>query len=402
MRLIKNRIDVKTHSGECTLMPEDSEDMWHIYNLLAPGDLLRASALRKVSLETAGGVTQKRVHTSLTIKITRVDFDPGAAQLHVQGTVAVENEYVGLGQHHTLDLELQRNFTLSKEDGWDSVAVQILRESTDTLKKAVLWAVVMQEGLASICHITEHTTVLKQKIEVAVPRKRLGSATDHDKGMERFYATVLATLLRQIDLSDTSTPLLLASPGFVAASFQKYMKRQATATNNKPLMQLQPSILVTHTSSGHIHSLNEALASQGVARQLSDTKFMRETKLMDRFFEMIRKDDGRAWYGPREVERAVEKGAVGRGGGILLINDTLFRAQNVAERKRWVSLVDRVAEVEGGEVRKLSSMHESGKRLESLGNVAAILTFALEDLDEEDEGDGEDQHAGNAVDTEEL
>jgi protein pelota len=100
------------------------------------------------------------------------------------------------------------------------------------------------------------------------------------------------------------------------------------------------------------------------------------------------------------VERAVEKGAVGRGGGVLLISNALFRAQNVAERKRWVRLVDRVREVEGGEVRVLSSQHESGKRLEGLGNVAAILTFPLEDLDEEEEDgveDGVDGHEEEMV-----
>ena len=70
---------------------------------------------------------------------------------------------------------------------------------------------------------------------------------------------------------------------------------------------------------------------------------------------------------------------------MLLISNALFRAQDVRERKRWVELVDRVRDVEGGEVRVLSSLHESGQRLEALGNVAAILTFPLEDLDEEEE-----------------
>jgi len=111
---------------------------------------------------------------------------------------------------------------------------------------------------------------------------------------------------------------------------------------------------------------------------------------MDKFCTLVRLDDGRAWYGPREVERAVDKGAVGRGGGVLLINNALFRAQHVGERRRWVALVDRVREVEGGEVRVLSSLHESGKRLEGLGGVAAILTYPLENLDEDDQdGDGD-------------
>lgn len=108
---------------------------------------------------------------------------------------------------------------------------------------------------------------------------------------------------------------------------------------------------------------------------------------MDDFMTLLRKDDGRAWYGPGEVEKAVEKGAVGRGGGILLISNALFRAQDVAVRRRWVGLVDKVKDAEGGEVRVLSSEHESGKRLEGLGGVAAILTFPLDDLDEGEDDD---------------
>jgi protein pelota len=120
---------------------------------------------------------------------------------------------------------------------------------------------------------------------------------------------------------------------------------------------------------------------------------------MDRFNELLRKDDARAWYGPKEVWRAVERGAVGKGGGVLLISDTLFRAKSVAERQKWVSLVDRVRDVEGGEVRIFSSQHESGRSLEGLGGVAAILTYPVEDLDEseddEEEEDGEKEGGGD-------
>lgn len=108
---------------------------------------------------------------------------------------------------------------------------------------------------------------------------------------------------------------------------------------------------------------------------------------MDDFTALLRADDGRAWYGPREVELATEKGAVGKGGGVLLISNTLFRAQDVSVRRRWVRLVDKVRDIEGGEVRVLSSEHESGRRLDGLGGIAAILTFPLEDLDDDVEED---------------
>ena len=40
--------------------------------------------------------------------------------------------------------------------------------------------------------------------------------------------------------------------------------------------------------------------------------------------------------------------------------------------------------MEGGEVRVLNSLYKSKKRLKSLGNIAAILTFPLKDLDKGD------------------
>ncbi|KAF2840896.1 hypothetical protein M501DRAFT_1014890 [Patellaria atrata CBS 101060] len=387
MRLIKNNIEKKDGSSSATLLPEEPEDMWHAYNLIRPTDLIRASAIRRVTNESSTGSTSsQRVHTNLTLRVTSTNFDTAASALHVSGRVAVENPYVRLGGFHTLDLELQRNFTLEKADGWDSVALEILREATDQTRRVEVWAVIMQEGLANIVLVTVHQTILRQRVEVPIPRKRRGGIADHEKALNKFYTTTLETILRQVDLSVTPPPpLLLASPGFTAAGFQSFIKAQAQSKGDKALLALLPKIIVAHSSSGHVHSLSEVLASPAITAQLSDTKYARETLLMDKFFSLLRADDARAWYGPKEVERAVEKGAVGRGGGILLISNSLFRSNDIAERKRWVRLVDRVRDVEGGEVRILSSGHESGKRLEGLGDIAAILTFAIEDLDESDE-----------------
>ncbi|KAK3725866.1 Translation factor pelota [Vermiconidia calcicola] len=401
MRLIKQQIEKKDGSGSATMLPEEPEDMWHAYNLIRPNDLLRASAIRKIVKESAAGSRSvDRVHTNLTIRVTKLDFDTQASQLHVSGRVAEENKHVTLGSYHTLDLELQRNFTLEKAEGWDSVALDTLKESINQTAKAQLWAVIMQEGLANICLITEHQTILRQKVEVSLPKKRAGSS-DHDKALQKFYQTTFDSLLRQIDLADPK-PLLLASPGFTASSFQQYIKTQAASGANKQLHQLVPKITVAHSASAHLHSLSEVLSSSAVTSKLSDTKFARETQLMDRFFDLMRNDDARAWYGPKECEAAVERGAVGKGGGVLLISNALFRSQDINTRRRWVQLVDEVKD-QGGEVRVLSSMHESGKRLEGLGDIAAILTYPIENVDEEvgdmDGGidDLEDEPDGTAV-----
>ncbi|KAL2041960.1 hypothetical protein N7G274_005148 [Stereocaulon virgatum] len=385
MRLIKQSID-RDGSGNITLFPEEPEDMWFAYNLIRPGDRLRASAIRRVTTESATGSTSsQRVHINLLIAVEKLDFDTQSAQLHVSGRIIEETKYTKVGQFHTLDLELNRNFNLEKKEGWDSVARNLVKEACDPVKSADVWAVIMQEGLAHLAVLTGHRTVLRQKVEMTVPKKRgMGRQGDHDKALEKFFQTTMDTLLRQIDLTETK-PILLASPGFIAQGFLKHVLESAARTGNKALLAQRSNFVVAHSASGYLHSLNEVLQTPEVLARLKDTKYARETKLMSDFMESLFKDDGRAAYGPREVEQAVEKGAVGRGGGVILISDSLFRSQDVCVRRRWVNLVDKVRDTEGGEVRILSSTHESGKQLEGLGGVAAMLTFPLEYLDEKEE-----------------
>jgi protein pelota len=66
------------------------------------------------------------------------------------------------------------------------------------------------------------------------------------------------------------------------------------------------------------------------------------------------------------------------------------RSQNVGERRKWVEIVEQV-KAAGGEVLIFSSIHESGKQLDQLTGVAAILSFPLHEVesDDEDEGTGE-------------
>lgn len=52
-------------------------------------------------------------------------------------------------------------------------------------------ALVMQEGLAHLCLITAHMTVLRAKIEQPIPRKRRGSSSQHDKSLLRFYDSAM-------------------------------------------------------------------------------------------------------------------------------------------------------------------------------------------------------------------
>ncbi|KAK4151538.1 hypothetical protein C8A00DRAFT_17044 [Chaetomidium leptoderma] len=372
-----------------SLLIVEPEDMWHANNMIAVGDVIHAPALRKVTVTTATGSSiGKSVRTNLSVKVKSTFFDPVASELKVSGTVVNENDWVSVGQHHTITLKYDKTdikFTIWKSHGWDSVAMQTLKEALSEDRPEAIAAVVMQEGLANICLITEFRTILKQRVESSIPKKR-STAKESSGGMTSFFDKTLSNLRHAVDFSIPRT-LLLASPGFVAQDFRAHMQAEATRTGDKALQRIAKDAVVVHSSTGYIHSLNEVLKSPEVKKTMHDTKFTTETNLMDQFYDRLRKDDGRAWYGTKPVEKAVAEGAAGRGGGVLLVNNAFFRSMDVATRKKYVGLVDKVKE-DGGEVRLLSSDHESGKRLEALGGIAAILTYPIFDLDEDDEEEG--------------
>lgn len=85
-----------------------------------------------------------------------------------------------MGAYHTLDLELNRKFTLRKQE-WDSVSLERIDMACDPAKSADAAAVIMHEGFAQVCLINSSMTIVRAKIDVNIPRKRKGFVQDHEK-----------------------------------------------------------------------------------------------------------------------------------------------------------------------------------------------------------------------------
>ncbi|CAG9114569.1 unnamed protein product [Plutella xylostella] len=378
MKLVYKNIE-KDGCGAIALVPEEPEDMWHAYNLIAEADVVTASTVRKVQTESStGSSTSSRVRTTLTVRIETIDFDTQACVLRLKGRNIVENQYVKMGAYHTLDLELNRKFTLQKTL-WDSVALERVEQACDPAANADVAAVVMQEGLAHVCLITPSMTLVRSKIDITIPRKRKGFVQQHEKGLTKFYEAVMQGILRHVDFSIVKC-VILASPGFVRDQFYDYMMQQAIKTDNKLLIDNKSKFLLVKASSGFKHSLKEVLQEPAVIAKISDTKAASEVKLLESFYTMLQLEPAKAFYGKRHVERACEAQAV----ETLMISDKLFRCQDVALRKQYVSLVDAVRE-NGGDVRIFSSMHVSGEQLDQLTGIAAILRFPMPELEDSDE-----------------
>lgn len=121
-----------------------------------------------------------------------------------------------MGAYHTIDLELNRPFTLKKPE-WDIISLNRIDEACDIATKADIAAVILQEGLANVCLMTQSMTVVRARLETPIPRKRKGSVTNYEKGLSKFYEQVYQAVLRHVDFNVVKV-LIIASPGFVKVS----------------------------------------------------------------------------------------------------------------------------------------------------------------------------------------
>lgn len=171
--------------------------MYHLYNLIEVGDLVRGPTVRRIQSESStGSIESQRVRITLTIQVAKSSFDvtgssapldPGAhrdesivalsdgsearttskkssvagngnglgalgggssgdgATLHISGRVVSENKHVKMGAFHTLDLEVNRQLTITK-DAWDSIHFERLSDSSDVGKRAEVGALVLGDG----------------------------------------------------------------------------------------------------------------------------------------------------------------------------------------------------------------------------------------------------------------
>ncbi len=118
-----------------------------------------------------------------------------------------------MGAYHTLDLELNRQFKITKEE-WDVIALERIDEACDVSKRADIAAIVLEEGLANLCLVTQSMTIVKSKIQTSIPKKRRGASSDHEKGVQKFYNQIMQVIVKYVDFSIVKV-LVIASPGFV-------------------------------------------------------------------------------------------------------------------------------------------------------------------------------------------
>src|SRR3989454_5696673 len=92
------------NTGEIKVRVENADDLWHLHNLVLPGDQVRASTYRRQEAKTDKVRPERgeKVRVTLTLRVESVEFQAFADRLRITGVI-VEGPQ-DLGRHHTLNV----------------------------------------------------------------------------------------------------------------------------------------------------------------------------------------------------------------------------------------------------------------------------------------------------------
>ena len=337
--------------GEIKLVPENLDDIWHLYNIVETGDLVRAVSFRtdeqKDDKKRSKKAEKKRM--KLGIRVSEIKFHEFSDRLRIHGTI--EEGPQDLGSFHTLNVDADKMepITIIKEE-WKHHQLQRIDEAVKLRSQPIVVFVSLDEECATIA-------VLRQSgIQwiADVDSKRSGKMYESKDNQNEYFGEILSIV--KTNKTKNST-LVIIGPGFTKDHFAKYGKEKDSEIFEKTVVH----------ATGHsgMNGVQEAIKT-GVIKQITkENRVVLETEFVEKLFEEIKKD-GLVTYGYDDVKSAILNGAVNR----LLITDKIVRTKEGEELLK-------IAKQSNSEFTIINTIHEAGKKMEGIGGVAALLRFKI-------------------------
>jgi len=319
------RIDRK--KGFAKVMPESLDDLWHLYNIILKKDEVHARTTRQVKPDDqyARPTKAKRVPVNLGLQVEKMYWDRVLNRLRINGIVCEAPEKLNIkGSRHTIDVTVNKPVTIM--------------------------AILRQYGIETKMG---GRTKLPGKLEA---EKRV-------KAKQLFFKDALESLREA--WGPIHSPIVVIGPGFIKDDFVDYIKNEAKDV-------AASVVAIKGVNSAGLSGIQESLRSGILANVIQNIRVADEMKAMEELLSRLGKGKRNVTYGLGEVEKAGAYGAVEK----LLVADSTLRETTEEKRIELEKIMKKVEET-GGEIMVLSTEHEAGTKLLSLGGVAALLRFQL-------------------------
>jgi len=337
-------------SGEIKLVPENLDDIWHLYNIIEEGDLVRAVTFRTAEGEKADKLRAKKSEKKkmkLGVRVEKVNFHEFSNRLRIQGVIVEGQQDLGVIPY----LQCRRRgdaTSLHPEKPVESTSAPTIDEAVLQRTQPMLVFVSLDDDSATIALLYQSGVQSVAEIDA----HRSGKMYESKETTSEYFGEIFS-VLKTVKKPDS--PLVVIGPGFTRDHLLKSGKEREP--------QLFKDCITHATANEGMNGVHEAL-KVGIVEQITkENRVSKETQAVENVLEQIKKD-GLVTYGMKEVEDALNRGAADH----LLISDVLVRT------KKGEYLLN-LARNTHCEFMIINTMHEAGKKFDGIGGVAALLRF---------------------------
>ncbi len=337
MKIVKK--DLK--HGILKIKIDNPDDAWNLESILEKGDFISGKSFRSGEILRGDQKEKtKKKPVFLKILLEKKEFHEYTGKLRLTGKVVEGPEDI-ISSYHTLEAEEGKILTIEKN--WKKWQLEKINRCLNEQPKILLC--VIDEREANLAEIKERMKTISD-----VYNKKAGK--EHGSDYKEFFREVFSILKSKSDVDN----IVVAGPGFAKEEFLKEVKKEDPELAKKIILES-----CSHTGSVGISEV----IKRGVLERVSrDSRISEETRIVEDFFGELSKD-GLVTYGKKEIEKALNMGAVEK----LIITEGLVRENEELLKK---------AEKIRAEIHIISEEHESGKRLKNLGGIAAFLRFKVD------------------------
>jgi len=299
------------------LEPQSLEDIWLLSKLIEKGDLVEGRSFRTwrpPGREGRQGPVEKK-SVRLLVETESVEFAKAVNKLRVTGIIKAGHpeEFVSLGEHHTIDIELRTLISITKKD-ITPYHRKLIEEAQKRAKHVNALIIAMDEKKATAAKLSPRGVEFLFEMENDAD-KRMPSARFEELEKKYYFE-----LLQALERSEAAR-YIIAGPGFAAEDFKKYLSRK------KP--ELLEKTSFEHCSTAERSGIIELLKQGLLQRLLGELKLEEEFKALEELKAHLGRGDGLAVYGWKAVELAVQA----RAAHTLYILDELLRQGDLKEGK---------------------------------------------------------------------
>lgn len=349
MRIIHKDLE----NNRIKLLTENLNDLWHLQHIISSGDIVTSTTWRRPKSETdkLRPEREEKKRVKLSLRVKKVEFQEFANKLRILGEIEKGPDS---GEHHTINLDENSKFTLTKE--WKSDHLDRLEEAKKASKRPKVLLVALDDETATFGLVRQYGLEELSEINSATSGKMYES--DRKSTETEYYRKICSGIENYVE-EEGIPSVIIAGPGFT--------KKEVNSLIKEEYPDIAQKTHLGNTSNTGRSGLNEIIRRGIVKRVSKEDRASLETELIEKMMKEVSKN-GKATYGIEKVRRATEAGAVEK----LLVSDKLLRKN----RKKVEPVVEQ-ARNKGSEIFIVSSEHEAGTQLARIGGIGALLRYKI-------------------------